>query len=91
MKPATISRRPNHASPTAQTQNSPTRHIPPTHPTSWLLTALLCTGLLIPCCNASDRLNWPGRSGPALNGLIAPEDTPGLPVTWSEKTGENIA
>lgn len=91
MKPATISRRPNHAAPTAQTQNSPTRHIPPTHPTSWLLTALLCTGLLIPCCNASDRLNWPGRSGPALNGLIAPEDTPGLPVTWSEKTGENIA
>lgn len=38
----------------------------------------------------SDRLNWPCRTGPALNSVVAPEDAEGLPVSWDEASGRNI-
>ena len=40
---------------------------------------------------ASDRINWPTRSGPTLNSLVAQEDAHGLPVTWSEEPATNLA
>lgn len=40
---------------------------------------------------ASDRLNWPVRTGPGLNSLIPAEDAAGLPTEWSEEPSKNIA
>jgi hypothetical protein len=40
---------------------------------------------------ASDRLNWPARTGPGLNSLIPAEDAAGLPTEWSEEPTKNIA
>ncbi len=51
--------------------------------------------LLIVVCSsfaaASDRINWPVRTGPTLNGHVAAEDAAGLPSTWSEEPQMNIA
>jgi outer membrane protein assembly factor BamB len=40
---------------------------------------------------ASDRLNWPARTGPGLNSLIPANDAAGLPTEWSEDPSKNIA
>lgn len=40
---------------------------------------------------ASDRLNWPARTGPSLNSLIPADDAAGLPTEWSEEPKKNIA
>ncbi|MEY2725675.1 MAG: hypothetical protein RLZZ458_1542, partial [Planctomycetota bacterium] len=53
--------------------------------------AFLVSLLLLPAAPASDRVNWPTRSGPTLDSLVAPADAQGLPLTWSEETEENIA
>lgn len=53
------------------------------------LTGFACLGLAQVA--ASDRVNWPTRSGPTRDGLVAPDDAKGLPTEWSEDTGKNIA
>ncbi|MFM7037743.1 MAG: PQQ-binding-like beta-propeller repeat protein [Planctomycetaceae bacterium] len=58
---------------------------------AWLLSVFALTGPMLSSASGSDRLNWTGRAGPTLNSLIAPADAVGLPVTWSEQNGENIA
>jgi outer membrane protein assembly factor BamB len=40
---------------------------------------------------ASDRLNWPVRTGPTLDGHVAAGDSVGLPTEWSEVPEKNIA
>ncbi len=40
---------------------------------------------------ASDRLNWPTRTGPACDGNVAEADAQGLPTAWSEETSSHIA
>ena len=40
---------------------------------------------------ASDRLNWPARTGPALDSHVSPEDSAGLPTAWSDEPQNNIA
>lgn len=35
--------------------------------------------------------SWPDKSGPFYNGNAAAEDSVGIPTTWNEATGENIA
>ncbi|WP_437226243.1 PQQ-binding-like beta-propeller repeat protein [Planctomicrobium sp. SH661] len=36
-------------------------------------------------------LSWPDRGGPTCDGHAAASDSVGLPTTWDEATGENIA
>lgn len=36
-------------------------------------------------------LSWPHRSGPTFDGHVSKEDSKGLPTTWNEETGRNIA
>ena len=52
-----------------------------------LLTLLMCC----PAVEASDRISWPVRTGPAMDGHVAAEDAPGLPTAWSEEPQTNIA
>ena len=40
--------------------------------------------------NASDRLNWPVRTGPTLDGHVAGADAAGLPTAWSEEPKKNV-
>jgi len=40
---------------------------------------------------ASERLNWPVRTGPTLDGHVSPEDAVGLPTEWSDAPEKNIA
>jgi outer membrane protein assembly factor BamB len=40
---------------------------------------------------ASDRLNWPARTGPALDSNVPEEDSKGMPSEWSEEPAKNIA
>jgi len=40
---------------------------------------------------AGDRINWPSRSGPTLDSVVAAEDAQGLPVEWSETPAKNLA
>ncbi len=47
--------------------------------------------VFLPHAQASDRINWPTRSGPTLDSLVAAEDAQGLPVEWSEEPSKNIA
>ncbi|MFP6677680.1 MAG: PQQ-binding-like beta-propeller repeat protein [Pirellulaceae bacterium] len=58
----------------------------------------IATGLLIviglmgsPLSMAEDGLSWPDKSGPTFDGRVAASDADGLPVTWNEASGENIA
>ena len=53
----------------------------------WLIFVLVSTGTVA----ASDRLNWPMRTGPALNGHVAEADANGLPTEWSEVPSSNVA
>lgn len=39
---------------------------------------------------ASDRLNWPCRTGPAMNSHVAPQDAEGFPTVWDEASGRGI-
>ena len=39
----------------------------------------------------ADRLNWPMRMGPSLNGHVADADAKSLPTEWSEEPNTNIA
>ena len=58
---------------------------------SILCRALVACGLVVTSVSASERLNWPDRGGPSFYGHPYPEDARGLPTTWDESTGENIA
>lgn len=62
---------------------------------SGFLSSLPLSGMLLMLLSitaeASDRLNWPTRTGPALNSLIPAEDAAGLPTEWSEEPSKNIA
>lgn len=40
--------------------------------------------------DASDRLNWPVRTGPTLNGHVADADAVGLPTVWSVEPQKNV-
>ncbi len=40
---------------------------------------------------AGDRINWPSRSGPTLDSVVAAEDAQGLPVEWSQTPAKNLA
>ncbi len=63
----------------------------------------LCRPLFIAVCvlglaaipmktaNASDRVNWPVRTGPALSSHVSDADSAGLPTEWSEDSKTNIA
>ena len=53
----------------------------------WLAFVVASAGTVA----ASDRLNWPMRTGPALNGHVAEADANGLPTKWSEEPSSNIA
>ena len=48
--------------------------------------SMLVTGQL-----RADDLPWPDRSGPFHNGTAAEQDAKGVPTTWDEATGKNIA
>lgn len=39
---------------------------------------------------ADDRVSWPVRSGPTLNGHVAAEDAKGIPSEFDEASGKNI-
>lgn len=52
---------------------------------------LLLLLLVLPCLQADDRISWPMRSGPTLNGHIAKQDAAGLPTAFDEASGEGIA
>ncbi|MFZ9090145.1 MAG: PQQ-binding-like beta-propeller repeat protein [Planctomycetaceae bacterium] len=55
------------------------------------LTALLI--LLSAVANfslASDRVNWPMRSGPRMDSVVAAEDAKNLPLSWSEEKQQGI-
>ena len=54
------------------------------------LSGLVWAAFAVPSV-ASYRINWPTRSGPTLNSLVAPEDAQGLPVTWSEEPATSLA
>ena len=54
------------------------------------MSATLLTLLITGTLGAEDRLPWPDRSGPTLNGHASPSDAQGLPTTWDESTGKNI-
>lgn len=41
--------------------------------------------------SASDRLNWPVRTGPTMDGRIAETDAHGLPTVWDEARGAGIS
>src|SRR5687768_14958703 len=41
--------------------------------------------------SAAGELPWPTKTGPHYNGTPLAEHTAGLPVTWREETGQNIA
>ena len=56
-----------------------------------LRAAVLCVVVSLGTVAASERLNWPVRTGPALNGHVADADAPGLPTRWSEAPASNIA
>ena len=47
--------------------------------------------LLTTCTFAAERLPCPDRSGPTFYGHADPLDARGLPTTWDEATGENVA
>lgn len=53
----------------------------------FLLTSLLGSAVV---ANADNRISWPVRSGPTLNGHVAEADANGLPTSFDEKAGENI-
>ncbi|MCA8998626.1 MAG: PQQ-like beta-propeller repeat protein [Planctomycetaceae bacterium] len=40
---------------------------------------------------SSGSLSWPNRFGPLQNGHALEADSKGLPTTWNEESGENIA
>jgi outer membrane protein assembly factor BamB len=39
----------------------------------------------------ANDLPWPDRNGPTFNGVAMESEARGLPATWNEKSGENIA
>ncbi len=39
---------------------------------------------------ASDRISWPVRTGPSLDGHVAEADAAGLPTEWSEEPQKNV-
>lgn len=39
----------------------------------------------------ANRLSWPCRTGPMLDGHVAAEDAAGLPAEWDGESGKNIA
>jgi outer membrane protein assembly factor BamB len=39
----------------------------------------------------AENLPWPDRNGPTFNGVALEAETGGLPLTWNEKSGENVA
>ena len=59
------------------------------------ITSISLSGMLLilatMSAEASDRLNWPARTGPGLNSLIPADDAAGLPNEWSEEPSLNIA
>lgn len=59
------------------------------------LSSISLSGVLLilatPTTEASDRLNWPARTGQGLNSLISADDAAGLPMEWSEEPSNNIA
>jgi outer membrane protein assembly factor BamB len=51
----------------------------------------ICCTLLLPLAGAAaNRLSWPAKDGPTLNGLADPDEARGLPTTWDAETGEHI-
>ena len=52
-----------------------------------LLLSLVCSTTVM----ASDRISWPVRTGPTLDGHVAAEDAAGLPTEWSEEPRSHIA
>jgi outer membrane protein assembly factor BamB len=53
--------------------------------------ALMIWAGCVPISAASDRLNWPVRTGPTLNWVAGESDAAGLPTAWSEEPSNNIA
>ena len=50
-----------------------------------------CILILAPATHASEAFPWPTKTGPHRNGNADPEHAKGVPVSWDEETGENIA
>ena len=58
------------------------------------LSSVALSSLVIACCataQASDRLNWPVRTGPTLDFHVSEQDAKGVPTEWSEDPKKNIA
>ncbi len=55
---------------------------------AWVLAAL---GLAAPASVVAQQLPWPDKNGPTFDGRALEDEARGLPTTWSEKSGENIA
>jgi outer membrane protein assembly factor BamB len=53
---------------------------------------LSCLSVLVGSLTfAAERLPWPDKSGPTFYGHPDPDDARGLPTTWDEATGKNVA
>lgn len=52
---------------------------------------LLFLLLIVPCSMAEDRISWPVRSGPTLDGHVAAIDAKGMVSSFDEKSGKGIA
>ena len=60
----------------------------------WFATTLSVALIFVLWCNvgfAADRISWPEKSGPTMDGHAAAEDIRGLPTEWNEASGKNIA
>jgi len=53
-------------------------------------TLMLLVGIVASSACAEDRLAWPCRTGPFLNGHASAEHSAGLPKEWSEETGKHL-
>ncbi|MEZ6127653.1 MAG: PQQ-binding-like beta-propeller repeat protein [Planctomycetaceae bacterium] len=51
---------------------------------------IVIVSVVAPKLSAVDRISWPHRSGPAMDGHVASVDAAGLPVEFSEATGQNV-
>ena len=58
---------------------------------SFAVVMTYCLSVSAVSAAASDRVNWPVRTGPTMNGHIAAEDATGLPLMWNEAAGNGIA
>lgn len=55
------------------------------------LSPLFCLVLLAATHAGAQQIPWPDKNGPTFDGRALPEAAEGLPTSWSEETGENIA